>query len=122
MGISEKDFKQRGYAEYHEKYEPRIQEILEESKIEPHYFHANKGDVLIWHANLIHGGSMRRDLELSRKALVCHFFVKGSFAYHDLSASETKPFSGTCLLREQTPQLQRRIRRALGRIRRSLTS
>jgi hypothetical protein len=122
VGISEKDFKQRGYAEYHEKYEPRIQEILEESKIEPHYFHANKGDVLIWHANLIHGGSMRRDLELSRKALVCHFFVKGSFAYHDLSASETKPFSGTCLLREQTPQLQRRIRRALGRIRRSLTS
>ena len=122
VGISEKDFKQRGYAEYHEKYEPRIQEILEESKIEPHYFHANKGDVLIWHANLIQGGSMRRDLELSRKALVCHFFVKGSFAYHDLSASETKPFSGTCLLREQTPQLQRRIRRALGRIRRSLTS
>jgi len=70
-----------------------------ERGIEPHYFHAKKGDVLIWHANLIHGGSMRRNLQLSRRALVCHFFVKGSFAYHDLSASETKPYSGTCLLR-----------------------
>jgi hypothetical protein len=36
-----------------------------------------KADVLIWHANLLHGGSMRRDLRLSRKAVVCHFFGKG---------------------------------------------
>lgn len=69
--------------------------------LQPHYFHATKGDALIWHANLIHGGSMRRNMQLSRKALVCHFFVKGSFAYHDLSASETKPYSGTCLLRAE---------------------
>jgi hypothetical protein len=124
VGITETDYEQRGYAEYHEKYEPRISQILADNKMEPHYFHASKGDVLIWHANLIHGGSMRRNLQLSRKALVCHFFVKGSFAYHDLSASESKPFSGTCLLRgkfERQAQTQsKRVRRALRRIRRSL--
>jgi hypothetical protein len=101
VGISEAEFKERRYLAYHEKYEPRIQQLIAEYGLEPHYFHARKGDVLIWHANLIHGGSMRRNLQLSRKALVCHFFVKGSFAYHDLSASETKPYSGTCLLRTQ---------------------
>ena len=101
VGISEQEFKERRYTAYHEKYEPRIRELIEEYKLEPHYFHARKGDVLIWHANLIHGGSMRRNLQLSRKAVVCHFFVKGSFTYHDLSASETKPYSGTCLLDAQ---------------------
>ncbi len=101
VGISEDEFKVRRYEAYHEKYEPRIRQVIAEYGLQPHYFHAKKGDVLIWHANLIHGGSMRRNLQLSRKALVCHFFVKGSFAYHDLSASETKPYSGTCLLRAQ---------------------
>ena len=101
VGISEEEFKLRRYEAYHEKYEPRIRQEITEYGLEPHYFHARKGDVLIWHANLIHGGSMRRNIQLSRKALVCHFFVKGSFTYHDLSASETKPYSGTCLLRPQ---------------------
>jgi Phytanoyl-CoA dioxygenase (PhyH) len=105
VGISENDFQQRGYAEYHEKYEPRIRRIVEENKLEAHHFHARKGDVLVWHANLIHGGSARRNIQLSRKAVVCHFFVKGSFAYHDLSASASKPFSGTCLLRDRSGEL-----------------
>jgi hypothetical protein len=129
VGIAQADFKERGYLEYHEKYEPRIREVIAENHLAPHYFHAKKGDVLIWHANLIHGGSMRRDLSLSRKAVVCHFFVKGSFAYHDLSGSETKPFSGTCLLRNQDnepiarPANEPRIRlpRALRRLWSSLT-
>ncbi len=101
VGISEDEFKTRSYQAYHEKYEPRIQQTIADYGLEPRYFHAKKGDVLIWHANLIHGGSKRRNMALSRRAVVCHFFVKGSFAYHDLSASETKPYSGTCLLREQ---------------------
>jgi hypothetical protein len=99
VGITAEDFRARGYAGYHERYEPRIRQLVEENHIEPHYFLANKGDALIWHANLIHGGSPRRNIELSRKAVVCHYFVEGAFAYHDLSAMESRPFSGTCLLK-----------------------
>ncbi len=102
VDISEADFKQNGYTEYTEKYEPFIRRSLEESGIEPHYFHAKKGDVLIWHANLIHGGSPRRNVQLSRRAVVCHYFVKGSFAYHDLAAAWSKQqYFGTCLLRDE---------------------
>ena len=101
VGITEAEFKERGYQAYHEKYEPAIKRLIGDKRLEPHYFHARKGDVLIWHANLIHGGSKRNDLQYSRRAVVCHFFAKGTFAYHDLSASPTKPFSGTCLLRTQ---------------------
>jgi ectoine hydroxylase-related dioxygenase (phytanoyl-CoA dioxygenase family) len=102
VGISEEDFKRDGYAPYHARYEPYIRKLVEESGIEPHYFHAKKGDVLIWHANLVHGGSRREDLALTRRAVVCHFFVKGAFVYHDLAASRSRQqYIGTCLLRDE---------------------
>jgi Phytanoyl-CoA dioxygenase (PhyH) len=102
VDITESEFKKIGYASYHAKYEPRIRQMIEDHELQPHYFHANKGDVLIWHANLIHGGSPRRNLQLSRKALVCHYFVKGSFAYHDLASSRSRQqYVGTCLLRDE---------------------
>ncbi len=98
VGIKEEDYRESGSASYHEKYEPRIQEVLAENKMQPRYFHAKKGDVLFWHANLIHGGSPRRDLRHSRRALVNHYFVEGAVCYHDLSASKPKPYSGTCIV------------------------
>jgi ectoine hydroxylase-related dioxygenase (phytanoyl-CoA dioxygenase family) len=67
----------------------------------PSYFSAGKGDVLIWHANLIHGGSPRKNMQLSRRAMVCHYFVKGAVTYHDLASSLAHPHTGTCLLRKQ---------------------
>jgi hypothetical protein len=103
VGISESEFQREGYRSYQEKYEPRIQELIAGHQLEPHYFHARKGDVLLWHANLLHGGSPRRDLRLSRKAVVCHFFVKGAFVYHDLAAARSKQqYMGTCLLRDDS--------------------
>ncbi|HWE50041.1 MAG TPA: phytanoyl-CoA dioxygenase family protein [Bryobacteraceae bacterium] len=105
VGITESEFKKEGYSSYHAKYEPYIKGLIEQHKIEPHYFRAKKGDVLIWHANLLHGGSARRDMQLSRKAVVCHFFVKGSFVYHDLAASRsTQQYVGTCMLRDEEGQ------------------
>lgn len=103
VDITQADFKANGYAPYHAKYEPRIGELIAQHGLQPRYFHAKKGDVLIWHANLLHGGSQRRNLQLSRKALVTHFFVKGSFVYHDLASTRSKQqYVGTCLLRDET--------------------
>lgn len=99
LGIPAEDFHQRGYKSYMERYEPAIQRMIRDRQLEPSHFIAQKGDVLIWHANLLHGGSARRDLHLSRRALVCHYFVKGALCYHDLSSSRSRPFSGTCLVR-----------------------
>jgi len=107
VGIAPDDLKRHGYEPYQARYEPYIRQQVEEHSLEPHYFHAKKGDVLIWHANLIHGGSDRRDLMLSRKSVVCHFFVKGAFVYHDLAASRSKQqYLGTCLLRDDTGKVR----------------
>ncbi|MEP6715908.1 MAG: phytanoyl-CoA dioxygenase family protein [Terriglobia bacterium] len=107
VGITEEDFKREGYAPYHEKYEPRIRELVESHGIEPHYFHAKKGDVLIWHANLVHGGSPRKDIARSRRAVVCHYFAKSAFVYHDLAAARSREqYIGTCLLRDDTGRIR----------------
>jgi hypothetical protein len=101
VGITEKDFRKHGYRSYQEKYEPFIRQTIAKAGLQPAYFHAKKGDVLIWHANLLHGGSVRREIQLSRRAVVCHFFVKGAFVYHDLAASRSRQqYMSTCLLRD----------------------
>ncbi len=41
--------------------------------LEPRLFTAKKGQALIWHASLRHGGSPVRDPSLTRKSLVVHF-------------------------------------------------
>jgi len=107
VGISEADFRAEGYKPYHAKYEPYVMRLIAEHGLAPHYFHAKKGDVLIWHANLLHGGAARQDLAFSRKSLVCHYFVKGSFVYHDLAASRSKrQYIGTCLLRDDSGKVR----------------
>jgi hypothetical protein len=106
VGLGDFDLKREGYAPYHQKYEPYMQDVIAKQNLEPHYFHARKGDTLIWHANLLHGGSARGNLEYSRRSVVCHFFVKGSFVYHDLAAARSRAqYMGTCLLRDDSGAL-----------------
>lgn len=85
VGLSPEEFRQHGYAAVEAKYEPHIDTLLANSRFERHVFTPRKGTVLIWHANLLHGGSPRTDLRPSRKSLVGHYFAQGAFCYHDLS-------------------------------------
>lgn len=107
VGISEYEYQREGYSAYQARYEPFVENLIREHSLTPAYFHAKKGDVLIWHANLLHGGSARRDLRLSRHALVVHFFVKGAFVYHDLSASRSRQqYMSTCLLHDEAGRMR----------------
>ena len=100
LQISVDDMKNGGYTTYRARYEPLVQRLIAEHGLRPKYFEARKGDVLIWHANLLHGGSARRDLRLTRKALVAHYFAAGAFVYHDLSAvSSRQQYFDGCLVR-----------------------
>lgn len=67
------------------KYENRIQSLLEENHLVEHKFLAKKGDILIWHANLIHGGSIVMDEDRTRKSIVFHYFAEGVLCYHEIS-------------------------------------
>lgn len=62
-----------GYHNYH-KYEERIQQIVEQEQLEPEYGIIKKGETLIWHANLLHGGAPQKDLQRTRHSQVTHFY------------------------------------------------
>jgi ectoine hydroxylase-related dioxygenase (phytanoyl-CoA dioxygenase family) len=98
VGISPDDFKKWGYREFDAKYTPTIGRLIDSEQLEPSRFHAKRGDVLFWHANLLHGGSTRTDFSQTRKALVFHFFAEGCVCYHDLRGQlawvNGKPLTG----------------------------
>lgn len=52
---------------------------LRKHKIKAKEFIAEPGDILIWHAQLLHGGKSIQNPEKTRKSLVCHFFRKQEY-------------------------------------------
>ncbi len=50
-----------------------VKRETEARAVKPAYFHAKKGDVLFWHAGLVHGGSDIEDKSLTRRSLVAHY-------------------------------------------------
>lgn len=61
----------------------RWEQLVADSGIQPQPYLAKRGDVLIWHENLMHAGSVRRDPSLSRRSLVTHNFARGSLVFYD---------------------------------------
>jgi ectoine hydroxylase len=66
-------------------YESKIQDIIKEKNLEKVTFYAKKGDVFIWHANLLHGGSPVIDHKATRKSMVIHYFAKDAICYHEIT-------------------------------------
>ncbi len=85
VGIGPTEFKEQGRNPYSAKYEPFIQQQVAQRGLKPASFTPKKGDVLIWHHNLLHGGSPRRERSHTRKSVVCHFYASNVVCYHDLS-------------------------------------
>ena len=54
-----------------------MQKKVEEMGLKEERFMAKKGDVLIWHSQLFHGGSPINNDSLTRRSIVTHFFKEG---------------------------------------------
>lgn len=52
-------------------------------RYEPLVYRPKKGTVLIWHENLLHAGSVRKDTSLERRSIVLHSFADGAVVYYD---------------------------------------
>ena len=78
----------------------RIHEFSAERGLKTERFMAKKGDVLIWHGDLMHGGAKIVDPSLTRKSLVAHFMPLGVMPnFYDFSNVTTYayPNGGHCL-------------------------
>lgn len=70
-------------------YEDKIEEIIQKNNLEKKEFLAKKGDVLIWHANLLHGGNKVNKIENTRKSMVFHYLAKNVICYHEITQRPT---------------------------------
>ena len=66
-------------------YEDRLEESIRELRFEKKVFFAKKGDVFIWHANLIHGGMPVLDPALTRNSMVIHYYARDVIKYHEIT-------------------------------------
>jgi ectoine hydroxylase-related dioxygenase (phytanoyl-CoA dioxygenase family) len=66
-------------------YEDMVEELIATRPLEKTELIAKKGDVLIWHANLIHGGAPIRNAALTRKSMVVHYYASDVIKYHEIT-------------------------------------
>lgn len=71
----------KSYKAYEEFLEGKVKELNLKKEI----FTAKKGDLLIWHANILHGGEPHIDKSRTRKSLVYHYFDENSVCYHEVT-------------------------------------
>jgi ectoine hydroxylase-related dioxygenase (phytanoyl-CoA dioxygenase family) len=67
------------------RYEQAVDKSIAEGQFEAREFHAQPGDVLFWHANLLHGGKKMTVPGASRKSMVIHCFADDVLCYHELT-------------------------------------
>ncbi len=66
-------------------YEEMMERKIAEQGLKKEVFKAKKGDLLIWHANLFHGGEAHTNKERTRKSMVFHYFKENSICYHEIT-------------------------------------
>jgi ectoine hydroxylase len=72
--------------DFYANYEKKIGEIITKQNLKKEVFAAKKGDLFIWHANLLHGGEPRTNPTATRKSLVAHYFCEGDVInYHEIT-------------------------------------
>ena len=77
----------------------RFADLVEAHGAKPEYFHAKKGQALIWAANLMHGGTTQIDPNRTRWSQVTHYFFDDC-AYYTPMMSD--PFYGSIAFRTLT--------------------
>lgn len=80
-------------------YEKAWEALVDAYQLKPLYFHAKKGQALIWAANLLHGGAAQSDINRTRYSQVTHYYFEGCSYYTPLGSV---PFLGPILFREIT--------------------
>ena len=66
-------------------YEDVMEDFIADKGFERKNFTAKKGDVLVWNANLIHGGAPILSEGATRKSMVIHYYATDVIKYHEIT-------------------------------------
>jgi len=120
------DFDLENDYEHYMEYEQCIQNVIADRNLQAEYGTIRKGEALIWHANLLHGGAPHKDPSRSRHSQVTHYFFEGCKYYTPMLSSEGNidyrdPIwipetaeEAVRLMKKLNPSLFRRVLRRLG--------
>ncbi len=75
-----------GYDNYPD-YEQCVAELIEKEGLKPELGLVKRGQAIIWHANLLHGGYVQRDATRSRHSQVTHYYFSGCKYYTPMDSS-----------------------------------
>jgi len=81
------DFGLESSYDFYKQYEQAIQNLISEHKLEPAFGTIGKGEALIWHANLLHGGAPQNDSQRSRHSQVTHYYFENCQYYTPMLSS-----------------------------------
>ena len=59
---------------------PFFEAMIDANKLEKVEFTAEKGDVLIWHARLLHRGTIAKKPDAVRKAVISHYTAQSAMS------------------------------------------
>ena len=71
-------------------YEDYIKKFIKTKRLKFKELYVKKGEVILWAANLLHGGSKVKNKKLTRKSQVTHFHFRDSEIYYNPGFSEPK--------------------------------
>jgi ectoine hydroxylase-related dioxygenase (phytanoyl-CoA dioxygenase family) len=75
---------------FYDRWSSDLDRELERGGYEPERFLADKGDLIVWHANLVHGGTPVSDPRRTRKSLVAHYLTRRVTRYTDMNFVDTQ--------------------------------
>ena len=65
------------------RFDDEIERLLSLGGYERVVYRPKKGEILVWHENLAHGGGRRLDRSKTRTSVVSHYFARGAVGYYD---------------------------------------
>jgi hypothetical protein len=77
-----------GNGEHVRAFEQYLGKTCRELGLEHLVFTPKKGDLLIWHSALVHGGMPRNDPALTRKSIVSHYTTQAAYPYDRRAPNE----------------------------------
>lgn len=69
----------------YDSYEKMLEEKITALQLKKETLKIKKGDLLIWHANLLHGGEKHLDKQRTRKSMVLHYYNENCVCYHEIT-------------------------------------
>jgi hypothetical protein len=91
-------------------YEDFIERRIAEHRFIPEYGIVKKGQAIVWAANLLHGGSARKNRTLTRQSQVTHYYFEGAKPWRPwASKNERVYFEPDWIVQENLPWRRRHL-------------